>query len=1212
MCLAAISPSYAPQLMTTATVFVQNRESNWIKCRALMDTCATASFVSEGLAKRLGIPISACTLPIGAINSMSTTSKGVIRIIVRSLHSEFSKELTCLLIPTISDLVPSEIFPRETLKIPSNIILADPEFHVPRPVDILIGSGPTLSLFSIGQINLSRDGFDLYLQKTRFGWIVAGGGASQSRLKTTTCALINLEQQIANFWTIEEIANNMPRSVEEIDCETHFTDNVIRCNDGRYMVRLPFRKGDERLGESRTAALKRLYSLERKLASDSYLKTAYSQVIQEYLDMKHMSLIDEPFDDGFYMPHHAVIKNSSNTTKVRVVFDASAKASNGLSLNNMLMVGPTIQDPLFAHLLRFRIYKYVLSADIEKMYRQVLVHQDDRIYQRILWRQDGQIKTFQLNTLTFGVSSSPYLAIRTIQRLADDEHDEFPNAAEVLKNHLYVDDLLTGAETVEEARSLRNEIIILLSRGGFNIRQWASNEKRIIEDLSPDAMNANLVLDKTNALKTLGISWSARADMLHYAVRSIDRSGKITKRIVMSEIARIFDPLGILGPVILYAKKLMQDLWRCKVDWDESIPASIHCAWVEFAAQLNLINQLSIHRQILIPNYIDVQIHGFCDASNTGYGACLYLRSNDGDNTHCHLLCAKSRVAPLKTVTTPRLELCGALLLSKLYNEARSMIKLNFSKVFMWSDSTIVLHWLKTSPHLLKPYVSHRVAQIQEITQPLFWRHVSTKDNPADALSRGQLPKDFLNNLSWFSGPSWLMKSESEWPNNCIDLNELPELRKNVCLTTNVPDYSIFQRYSSYSRLLRIMASCLRFRPKNIYRGPLCIKELDETEIRIIKIIQTHSFSCEAKELTHGRSVNKTNIAALNPFLDENGLIRVGGRLKESKLAYAQKHPILIPSRHFLTDLIIRETHEKHFHTGIQTTLYMIRQKFWLLDGRNQVRKIVRSLKAVHLEVVSDLTTDGFLAALRRFVSRRGVPTHIHSDNGTNFVGANNRLKELYSLFNSEEHKNKINQFSLEHRVTWHFIPPIAPHFGGLWESTVKIFKHHFKRVVGDLLFTFEEFNTFVVEIEGILNSRPISSLSSDPNDLLALTPAHFLIGKPLNNLPELDLSSVPANRLSAWQHIRKVRQDFWARWSLEYLNELQVRHKWIKDGENITTGMVVLVKNKGLPCLQWALGKVLEIHPGEDGIPRIVTIKTRTGVMKRSVKCLSPLPIEQ
>nr|XP_012218938.1 PREDICTED: uncharacterized protein LOC105670157 [Linepithema humile] len=270
------------------------------------------------------------------------------------------------------------------------------------------------------------------------------------------------------------------------------------------------------------------------------------------------------------------------------------------------------------------------------------------------------------------------------------------------------------------------------------------------------------------------------------------------------------------------------------------------------------------------------------------------------------------------------------------------------------------------------------------------------------------------------------------------------------------------------------------------------------------------------------------------------------------------------------------------------------------------------SIKAIHIEVVSDLSSGGFLAALRRFTARRGLPEHIYSDNGSNFVGANNQLKEIYVLLNSEDHKERINKYSSEHRITWHFIPPLAPHFGGLWESSVKLFKHHLKRVIGDSLFTFEELNTFTTEVEGILNSRPITAISSDPNDMLVLSPAHFLIGKPITTLPEVDMSSVPDNRLSNWQHISKVRQDFWKRWNLEYLNELQVRNKWTKDGPKLTNGTVVLVKEKNSPCTQWTLGRIEKVIPDEDGVIRTAIIKTAFGEIKRAAKSLCPLPVEQ
>ncbi|XP_071642979.1 uncharacterized protein [Temnothorax longispinosus] len=434
-------------------VYIRDRKSNFIKVRALLDTCATANFISEsvvGVVKRLGLRAIAHAVLIGVINATSTESRGLVKITIQSTIDEFRKELTCLTIPTITDLIPSEIFSREAIRIPANIRLADTEFHLPRPVDLLIGSGTTLSLFSVGQINLSHEGHDLYIQKTRLGWVIAGGATTKGATKMT-CHVTALENQLCKFWNIEEIATDKPKSKEEIECETHFSNNVYRDSTGRYVVRLPFREVNHRLGESRTIALKRLISLERKLNANVTLKTEYTHVIEEYLKLGHMSIVESPEEDGFYMPHHAVIKESSHTTKVRVVFDASAKTSNGISLNDILMTGPTIQNKLFSHLIRFRVYVVVITADIEKM--------------------DGEIKTLQLNTLTFGNTASPFLAIRAVVQLAEDEGQAYPRAAEVLKEHMYVDNVLSGAKNVEEARATRDEIINLLAQGGFTIRQ---------------------------------------------------------------------------------------------------------------------------------------------------------------------------------------------------------------------------------------------------------------------------------------------------------------------------------------------------------------------------------------------------------------------------------------------------------------------------------------------------------------------------------------------------------------------------------------------------------------------------------------------------------------------------------------------------------------------------------------------------------------------
>jgi len=289
---------------------------------------------------------------------------------------------------------------------------------------------------------------------------------------------------------------------------------ITHDDTSRYTVRLPFRDASYRPGESRKSALKRLLSLERRLDADARLKNDYNKVLEEYLNLNHMSPVEDTNKPGYYMPHHAMIKETSATTKTRIVFDASAKSDNGASFNETLLAGPTIQDNLISHLIRFRVYKYVITADIEKMFRQIWLHEDDRRYQRLLWHENGEIQTYQINTLVFGISSSPFLAIRTIHKLADDKGFAFPRAAKILKKHLYVDDLLSEAESIDEACAIRQETTALLAKGdfvyGISIRQWASNEKHVIDDLESKALHTNFTLNGNHTLKALGMTWSAR------------------------------------------------------------------------------------------------------------------------------------------------------------------------------------------------------------------------------------------------------------------------------------------------------------------------------------------------------------------------------------------------------------------------------------------------------------------------------------------------------------------------------------------------------------------------------------------------------------------------------------------------------------------------------------------------------------------------------
>ncbi|XP_071056041.1 uncharacterized protein [Onthophagus taurus] len=504
-------------------------------------------------------------------------------------------------------------------------------------------------------------------------------------------------------------------------------------------------------------------------------------------------------------------------------------------------------------------------------------------------------------------------------------------------------------------------------------------------------------------------------------------------------------------------------------------------------------------------------------------------------------------------------------------------------------------------------------------------------------------------------------------------ISEVPEARKNKMVFINVQKLDLFSKYSSLHRLQRVTAYCLKFidRTKNKTKNPcseISGDELKNALWKLIRIAQLESFSSEIKRLKAGQSLpSDSGLLGLDPFLIDD-LLRVGGRLTNSDYPFDTRHPIILPKGHKLTYLIIRDEHLRNLHVGPQGLLATIRQRFWPVNGLNTIKGVLRTCitcfrakpkdvmykmanlprvraleskpfdnvgidfagpfnikdgklrnraiikaylcifvcfttKAVHLEVVGELSTDAFLNALKRFISRRGLCQNIYTDNGTNFVGANNHLKKLTS------ETQKIEVFCAKNHIRWHFIPVRSPHYGGLWEAAVRSAKKHFKRVIGDIVLTFEELYTVFVQIESVLNSRPLMPISNHPNDLLALTPGHFLIGKPLNALPQENVTEVPSNKLKQYRRLQQMYQHFWQRWSTKYIQTLQQRTKWQQQYTNVKIDDMVVIKDERAAPQQWKLGRVIEILPGQDGVIRTVKLKTAAGETTTTVKRVCVLP---
>lgn len=1262
-----------------------------IRVRALLDSGAQCTIVSDRLARRLGLNSVPYQYTLRGVGNIPIRDRIGVTEFTFGNATSWSLTTRALVMREVVGQNPRVRLSPAIRKLTSGLRLADPTFDVPGRVDVLLGVDVLGQLLASAKRVLQPGG--LVALDSKLGHVLLGPVLPQASSLEHRDVNIGsvLSEALQKFWETEEPPTARRLDPDEEECEMFYRNNTGRLPSGRFVTRLPFRANRPPLGQSHHAAETRLHSMERRMRRDPVFRQKYVDFMREYESLGHMSIsgVNWREEDHCFLPHHAVLKNPAG--KIRVVFDGSAPTSNGMSLNQCLHSGAKLNRDLSDILTSFRRHQVVFVADIRMMFRQTVIHPEDRRYQLILWREspDEPIRVYELNTNTYGLRSSPYLAIRTLRELADRERCRFPRAAAILEQDLYVDDACSGADTVEDAMALRDELIQLLREGGYELRKWLSNAPELLAGVPEEfQQDPHLFEDSSNpdTLSVLGVQYRPVQDIFTYRV-DLESPRVWTKRLVLSTVARTFDPNGWITPVTFALKYFMQKLWLAQLSWDEPISGDLLDDWVSLFSSLPTINRVALPRKLLPVPKSRATLHGFCDASEKGFAAAVYLLTEGPSGERdVRLVVAKSKVAPLRSkLTIPKLELSGAALLTKLLCHTVSVLRGTVDldgTVYAWTDSQIVLCWLTASVHTLETFVANRVSQIRDSETPITWRHVPGAFNPADCASRGCRASELVEHPLWW-GPSWLLRDKVHWPFNPVGMSPREPTSIQVNVTSSEPEASVdflVDRYSSLDKLMgvtawirRFIRNCRTSKPQRILDPVLSTAEREGALTCLVKAVQLQHFKGELESILHGRLKLKGAISRLNPFVDVQGLLRVGGRLRNANLPYSARHPLLLPRGGALVELLVRDCHLKNAHAGCNALMATLHREFWILSARRIIRNVVfrcmscyrtkaatmqpqmgdlppdrvseirpfsgvgtdfagpfmikesrvrnarihkaylcvfvcLSTKAVHLEVVSDLTTEGFLACLDRFVSRRGLPSLVRSDNGTNFVGAMRGLREMREFL--DVNKVDIGTACSRRGINWTFSPPGCPHWGGIFEAAVKSAKTHLSRVIGQTSLTFEELTTVFCKIEAVLNSRPLCPMGSDPNDLEVLTPGHFLIGQPLNALPEYPYTGVKLYRLSRYQMLQQMTQDFWKRWSLEYLHLLQQRVKWNDKTTPPRVGDLVLVKDANLPSLRWRRGRIVNLFPGKDGTPRSAEVRVGESVLKRAVSTLSRLPL--
>ncbi|XP_062704047.1 uncharacterized protein LOC134286450 [Aedes albopictus] len=1156
--------------------------------------------------------------------------------------------------------------------------------------------------------------------KTRLGWTVYGPIPGES--SSTQQCQFHLYKEAQNpddvlhdlvkeFFSVEHVGVAVAPLLEgsdEMRSRKILEETTLRLPSGRFQTGLLWKYDHIHFPDSKPMAESRLKSLARRLRRKPELFENLQQQIVEYVKKGYAHKITQEEVLGsdpkkvWYLPLGVVV-HPKKPGKVRIVWDAAASVQ-GQSLNSALLPGPDLLSSLPSVLSKYRQRQVAICGDIKEMFHQFQIRPEDRQAQRFLFRSDPSKAPdiYVMDVATFGVTCSPSAAQFIKNQNAKDFESEFPEAAAAIVHNHYVDDYLDSRDTVDEAAQLALQVKTVHAKAGFHIRNWMSNSEEVLSRVG-DSAEESAKNFKTHSTavseRVLGMSWFPESD--EFGFRGLFREqlmpllyGDVvpTKRQLLQVVMSIFDPLGLVSLAVVHGKILVQKAWRAKIGWDDKISEDLlelWRRWIELLRQLDTVRIPRCYFPSYLPeSYESLQLHIFVDASEEAYVATAFFRIVDQSQVRCSLVSSKTKVAPLKLLSVPRLELQAALLGARLAESVAENHSLRIKQRFFWSDSSTVLSWLRSDHRRYRQFVAYRVSEILDTSRVDEWHYVPSHLNVADDATKWKERLQISNSHRWFSGPDFLYDPPKQWPKQEVQSTTTTEELRPMHVHRELRKEQVvqFSRFSKWERCLRAVAYVHRFvdqlkRKRNKEESDvtdiLTREELQRAEQTVIKQAQFEAFGDEVITMQNNQTLpvdqrqrleSSSKLYKLSPFLDNQGVVRMEGRIDGfSDATFDFKYPTVLPKNHYVTQLIVDSYHRRYKHSNGETAVNEMRQKYHLTEMRAAFRKVSKTciwckvykatpavprmaplpearvtprirpfsfvgldyfgpllvvqgrrevkrwvalftcltIRAIHLEVVTSLSAECCKMALRRFIARRGAPSEIYSDQGTNFVGVSGELREQVRAVNQELASTFTNTVT-----QWRFNPPAAPHMGGSWERMVRSVKCALASLSVERKPNEEVLGTLLVEAESMVNSRPLTYMPLQTSEHAALTPNCFLMLSTSGvNQPPTQLVDDRQTLYTSWFLCQRLLDQFWTRWVKEYLPTITRRTKWFVDTKPVSAGDLVVIVDDRVRN-GWIRGQVLRVFPGRDGRCRSANVQTATGVLRRPVAKLAVLDV--